>query len=91
MQKEVCRDVPKEVCHLGLANPHKVKRPMQLKWCTKKGEGDDNTPNGGGFKTEVDASLLEDTRPDRSFTVKCTVTYIVTELCTWLRFSFVKF
>ena len=44
MQKEVCRDVPKEVCHLGLANPHKVKRPMQLKWCTKKGEGDDTTP-----------------------------------------------
>ena len=44
MQKEVCREVPKEVCHLGLANPHKVKRPMQLKWCTKKGEGDDSTP-----------------------------------------------
>ena len=38
MQKEVCRDVPKEVCHLALANPHKVKRPMQLKWCTKKGD-----------------------------------------------------
>ncbi len=44
MQKEVCREVPKEVCHLGLANPHKVKRPMQLKWCTKKGEGEDTKP-----------------------------------------------
>ena len=44
MQKEVCREVPKEVCHLGLANPHKVKRPMQLKWCTKKGEGEENVP-----------------------------------------------
>ena len=35
LQKEVCRNVPKEMCHLALANPHLVKKPMRLKWCTK--------------------------------------------------------
>lgn len=44
MQKEVCREVPKEVCHLALANPHKVKRPMQLKWCTRKGDESQGLP-----------------------------------------------
>ena len=35
IQKEVCRRVPKEMCHLALANPHLVKKPMRLRWCTK--------------------------------------------------------
>jgi hypothetical protein len=35
IQKEVCRAVPKEMCHLTLANPHLVKKPMRLRWCTK--------------------------------------------------------
>ena len=35
IQKEVCRWVPKEMCHLALGNPHPVKKPMRLRWCTK--------------------------------------------------------
>jgi len=35
IQKEVCRNVPKEMCHLTLGNPHTVKKPMRLRWCTK--------------------------------------------------------
>jgi len=35
IQKEVCRNVPKEMCHLALGNPHTVKKPMRLRWCTK--------------------------------------------------------
>ena len=27
--------VPKEMCHLALGNPHPVKKPMRLRWCTK--------------------------------------------------------
>jgi hypothetical protein len=34
--KEVCNTVPKEICMLKLVNPHPVKKPIQLKWCTKK-------------------------------------------------------
>ena len=33
--KEVCREIPKEICVLKLVNPHTVKKPVQLKWCTK--------------------------------------------------------
>ena len=32
--KQVCRSVPKEVCHLALTAPHPVKKPVTLKWCT---------------------------------------------------------
>lgn len=35
LQKEVCRNVPKEMCHLALSNPHMVKKPIRLRWCTK--------------------------------------------------------
>lgn len=31
----VCKEIPKEVCHLRLANPHFVKKPVTLRWCTK--------------------------------------------------------
>ena len=31
----VCKDIPKEVCHLRLANPRFVKKPVTLRWCTK--------------------------------------------------------
>lgn len=34
--KQVCSTVPKEICMLKLVNPHPVKKPIQLKWCTKK-------------------------------------------------------
>jgi hypothetical protein len=34
--KEVCKAIPKEICVLQLVNPHPVKKPIQLKWCTKK-------------------------------------------------------
>jgi len=34
--KEVCKDIPKEICVMKLVNPHPVKKPIQLKWCTKK-------------------------------------------------------
>jgi len=34
--KEVCKQIPKEICVLQLVNPHPVKKPIQLKWCTKK-------------------------------------------------------
>ena len=33
---QVCNTVPKEICMLKLINPHPVKKPIQLKWCTKK-------------------------------------------------------
>ena len=31
----VCKDIPKEVCHLRLAEPKMVKKPITLRWCTK--------------------------------------------------------
>ena len=31
----VCKDIPKEVCHLRLAQPKMVKKPVTLRWCTK--------------------------------------------------------
>jgi hypothetical protein len=34
--KEVCKAIPKEICVMKLVNPHPVKKPIQLKWCTKK-------------------------------------------------------
>ena len=34
----VCKDIPKEVCHLKLDHPKMVKKPVKLKWCTKKPE-----------------------------------------------------
>ena len=33
--KTVCKDIPKEVCHLKLDNPHFVKKPITMRWCTK--------------------------------------------------------
>jgi len=34
--KEVCSTMPKEICMMKLVNPHPVKKPIQLKWCTKR-------------------------------------------------------
>ena len=34
--KEVCKAIPKEICVMKLVNPHPVKKPIQLKWCTKR-------------------------------------------------------
>lgn len=34
--REVCKVIPKEICVLKLVNPHPVKKPITLKWCTKK-------------------------------------------------------
>ena len=31
----VCKDIPKEVCHLKLDHPKMVQKPVKLKWCTK--------------------------------------------------------
>jgi hypothetical protein len=31
----VCKEIPKEVCHLRLGNPRVVKKPVTLRWCTK--------------------------------------------------------
>ena len=36
ISKEVCRKVPKEVCHLNLSAPKTVRKPITLKWCTRK-------------------------------------------------------
>ena len=36
ISKEVCRKVPKEVCHLALSPPKTVRKPITLKWCTRK-------------------------------------------------------
>ena len=33
--KTVCKEIPKEVCHLKLDNPHFVKKPITMRWCTK--------------------------------------------------------
>ncbi len=31
----VCKDVPKEICHLKLDHPKMVRKPVKLKWCTR--------------------------------------------------------
>ncbi len=31
----VCKEVPKEICHLKLDHPKMVRKPVKLKWCTK--------------------------------------------------------
>ena len=31
----VCKDIPKEVCHMRLADPKFVRKPVTLRWCTK--------------------------------------------------------
>ena len=33
--KQICRKIPKEVCHLALTPAHTVKKPITLKWCTR--------------------------------------------------------
>ena len=33
--KTVCKEIPKEVCHLRLIQPKMVKKPVTLRWCTK--------------------------------------------------------
>jgi hypothetical protein len=33
--KQVCRKIPKEVCHMALTKPHSIQKPMTMKWCTK--------------------------------------------------------
>ncbi len=47
LQKEVCRNVPKEMCHLSLANPHMVRKPLKLRWCTK------NPPEGANLPQQA--------------------------------------
>ncbi|XP_059083879.1 uncharacterized protein LOC131881122 [Tigriopus californicus] len=37
LSKEVCKNIPKEVCHLALTAPKQIKKPLTLKWCTRKG------------------------------------------------------
>jgi hypothetical protein len=39
ISKEVCRNVPKEVCHMALSPPKNVRKPITLKWCTRKKDG----------------------------------------------------
>ncbi len=36
ISKEVCKNIPKEVCHLALSGPKMVRKPITLKWCTRK-------------------------------------------------------
>ncbi len=36
LSKEVCKEIPKEVCHLALSGPKTVRKPITLKWCTRK-------------------------------------------------------
>ena len=36
ISKEVCKNIPKEVCHLALTAPKQVRKPVTLKWCTRK-------------------------------------------------------
>eukprot|EP00094_Tigriopus_californicus_P004243 TCALIF_04089-PA protein Name:"Protein of unknown function" AED:0.27 eAED:0.27 QI:0/0/0/0.25/1/1/4/0/438 len=36
LSKEVCKNIPKEVCHLALTAPKQIKKPLTLKWCTRK-------------------------------------------------------
>lgn len=36
--KSVCKEIPKEVCHLKLDNPQFVKKPITMRWCTKPKE-----------------------------------------------------
>ena len=38
-EQVVCKDIPKEVCHLRLDNPRVVQRPVTLRWCTKPEAG----------------------------------------------------
>ena len=33
--QQVCREIPKEVCHIKLDHPKLVQKPVKLKWCTK--------------------------------------------------------
>ena len=33
--RQVCKDIPKEVCHLKLDEPKVVKKPVTLRWCTR--------------------------------------------------------
>lgn len=35
LSKEVCKNIPKEVCHLALSAPKQVRKPLTLKWCTR--------------------------------------------------------
>ena len=41
----VCKDIPKEVCHLRLANPRFVKKPVTLRWCTKPKKQEEYKPS----------------------------------------------
>ena len=48
ISKEVCRKVPKEVCHLALSPPKTVRKPITLKWCTRKKH--DHKHGGSAYK-----------------------------------------
>lgn len=38
--KSVCKEIPKEVCHLKLDNPQFVKKPITMRWCTRPKQAD---------------------------------------------------
>ena len=49
-QQVVCKEIPKEVCHLRLDTPKIVQRPVTLKWCTKpEASASANAGEGSGY------------------------------------------
>lgn len=43
--QQVCKDIPKEVCHLKLDNPKIVRKPVTLRWCTKARKEEPKKPS----------------------------------------------
>jgi len=55
----VCKDIPKEICHLKLDHPKMVKKPVKLKWCTRAPQEEQNKypaypqPVHGGYSAQA--------------------------------------
>jgi len=43
--QQVCKDIPKEVCHLKLDDPRIIKKPVTLRWCTKPKKDEPTKPS----------------------------------------------
>ena len=63
-EQVVCKEIPKEVCHLRLDNPQVVKRPVTLKWCTKaeQSAGGYRAPASYGAPQVISTSMRSPTR-----------------------------
>lgn len=63
----VCKDIPKEICHLKLDHPKMVRKPIKLKWCTKVNNDNQEEAAAAAVPSYLPPSTPEAAAPSQQY------------------------